>query len=208
MKKRIIFDLDNTIIIWKESYISALEETIDNFNVNVDVKVIDNLIENLEKNYEKISKEILLSEINKSCNLKLDINFINMLFEKQSLLAEIDKDVYDTLNYLSKKYELVILTNYFREVQENRLKKVGIRKFFKEIYSGEYAVKPNKKAFHNAMGNYDINSCIMIGDSINADIKGALNIGMDVIAVDYFNKIDDNNNYKVIRDFKELQNIL
>lgn len=208
MKKRIIFDLDNTIMIWKKDYIKALEKTIEKYNLNVEVKVIDDLIENLEKKYKKISKDILLDEINNTCNLNLNMDFVNCLFENQSVLIDIDDSVIDTLKYLSKKYELVILTNYFKEVQEKRLENAGIRTFFKEIYSGEDYTKPAKEAFYNAMGSYKLSECIMIGDSIETDINGAINIGLDVIAVDYFNKIKDTKEYKVVRQFDKLKEIL
>lgn len=208
MKKRIIFDLDNTIIIWEKHFISALEETIALFNVKVDVKKIDDIIESMETKYKKLSKELLLNEINSSCDLNLNIDFVNTLFEKQGKLAKEDKEVTDTLCYLNKKYELVILSNYYKEVQEKRLIKAGIRHFFKEIYSGEEYLKPEKNAFYNAMGDKKIEECLMIGDKFEVDIKGAIDIGMDVIAVDYFNKIKDNALYPVIRKFSDLKKLL
>ncbi|MDD5979762.1 MAG: HAD family hydrolase [bacterium] len=208
MKKRIIFDLDNTIMIWKKDYIKALEKTVEKYNLNVEVKVIDDLIESLEKKYNKISKDILLDEINNTCNLNLNMDFVDCLFENQSVLIDIDDSTIDTLKYLSKKYELVILTNYFKEVQEKRLENAGIRLFFKEIHSGEEYIKPLKDAFYNAIGKYKISECIMVGDSIETDINGAINIGLDVIAVDYFNKIKDTKEYKVVREFDKLKEIL
>ena len=48
----------------------------------------------------------------------------------------------------------------------------------------------------------------MIGDSLNIDINGALNYGLKVIAVDYFNKIPNSENYIRIEDIKELKQIL
>ena len=53
-----------------------------------------------------------------------------------------------------------------------------------------------------------ISECIMVGDSIETDINGAINIGLDVIAVDYFNKIKDTKEYKVVREFDKLKEIL
>ena len=39
-KRVILFDLDNTIMIWKKDYIKALEKTVEKYNLNVEVKVI------------------------------------------------------------------------------------------------------------------------------------------------------------------------
>ena len=58
------------------------------------------------------------------------------------------------------------------------------------------------------MGDKKIEECLMIGDKFEVDLKGAMDIGMDVIAVDYFNKIKDNDLYPVIRKFSELKKLL
>ena len=47
-----------------------------------------------------------------------------------SKLSFIDDDLIDVLDYLSKKYELVILSNYFTNIQKNRLKNAKIDKYF------------------------------------------------------------------------------
>ena len=58
------------------------------------------------------------------------------------------------------------------------------------------------------MGDKKIEECLMIGDKFEVDIKGAIDIGMDVIAVDYFNKIEDNDLYQVVRKFSDLTKLL
>ena len=48
MVKKLIFDLDNTLIIWKSEYVSALEETMKEFNIeSIKLYAIDNIIENI-----------------------------------------------------------------------------------------------------------------------------------------------------------------
>ena len=65
MIKKVIFDLDNTLIMWKKDYINALIDTMKCFDVKNDPAIIDDIIESLEKKYEIISKEILLNDINR-----------------------------------------------------------------------------------------------------------------------------------------------
>ena len=69
-------------------------------------------------------------------------------------------------------------------------------------------LKPHKEAFYKAIENYNIEDCIMIGDDPICDIKGAQDIGLKIIAVDYFKKLKDTPDYKIIRTFKELKDIL
>lgn len=208
MIKRIIFDLDNTIMIWKDNYINALKDTLLYFKV--DIKYLDdinNIIENLENKYDRISKEVLLDDINNDLELNLNIDFVDYLFKKQSLLCDISSDVCDTLKYLSSKYSLAVLTNYFKEVQEERLRCANILKYFDDVYGGELFIKPDSKAFLNATSNYKVDECLMIGDNIKIDIDGARKLGFKVIAVDYFNKTTSDS-YPVIRNFGDLKKIL
>lgn len=208
MIKRIIFDLDNTIMIWKDNYINALKDTLLYFKV--DIKYLDdinNIIENLENKYDRISKEVLLDDINNDLELNLNIDFVDYLFKKQSLLCDISSDVCDTLKYLSSKYSLAVLTNYFKEVQEERLRCADILKYFDDVYGGELFIKPDSKAFLNATSNYKVDECLMIGDNIRVDIDGARKLGFKVVAVDYFNKTTSDS-YPVIRKFGDLKKIL
>ena len=97
MIKKVIFDLDNTLIMWKKDYINALIDTMKYFDVKKDPAIIDDIIESLEKKHEIISKEILLNDINKICGLNLDMNFIDKLFENQKKLAEIDDNLIEII---------------------------------------------------------------------------------------------------------------
>lgn len=210
MIKRLVIDVDNTIILWNEEYTSALKKVMKEYNLNVDYKIIDNIIEVQEKVYNRMDKNHLLNDINKECNLDLNIDFIDKLLEYQRDLApEKDEKFIELFKYLSSKYELVMLTNYYTDTQVGRLKKLGIDSYFKEFYGGDIVpLKPSKDAFYKAIGNHKSEECIMIGDSIPYDIEGALNIGMNVILVDLLNKIKEEKEYKIIRNLYELKNIL
>ena len=122
MIKKLIFDLDNTLIIWKDEYSLELKYLLEEYKVDTDYKKVDKIIDDLEYKHDTISKEILLNDINNNLNLNLDISFIKKLEKRQSKLSFVNNDLIDVLDYLSKKYELVILSNYFTNIQKNRLK--------------------------------------------------------------------------------------
>ena len=209
MIKKVIFDLDNTLIMWKKDYINALIDTMKCFDVKKDPAIIDDIIESLEKKYEIISKKILLNDINRICDLNLDMNFINKLFENQKKLAEIDDNLIEIIKYLSKKYELVVLSNYFKEIQIGRLKTAKIYDYFTNVYGGDdVKLKPNKESYLRAIYPNKIEECIMIGDSLKYDIEGALKIGLKAILYDYNNKLPDSEEYIKINKLEELKNIL
>ena len=208
MKKRIIFDLDNTLIIWKDEYVLKLKEVVDRYKLDVDYKVIDNIIEGFESKYGKLSREQLACDINEACNINIDQKFIQDVFDAQKCLSEVDLKLIDLLDYLSSKYELVVLSNYYTEVQIGRLENAKILKYFKEVIGGDMlkAVKPDPNAFFKAMGPYNVSECIMIGDSYRCDIEGALNVGMDVIFIDARLKKPDYKGIKIneIYELKEM----
>ena len=136
MIKKLIFDLDNTLIIWKDEYSLELKYLLEEYKVDTDYKKVDKIIDDLEYKHDTISEEILLNDINSSLNLNLDISFIKKLEKRQSKLSFIDDDLIDVLDYLSKKYELVILSNYFTNIQKNRLKNAKIDKYFTKGFGG------------------------------------------------------------------------
>lgn len=57
MIKKVIFDLDNTLIMWKKDYINALIDTMKCFDVKKDPAIIDDIIESLEKNMKSFQKK-------------------------------------------------------------------------------------------------------------------------------------------------------
>ena len=76
MIKKLIFDLDNTLIIWKDEYSLELKYLLEEYKVDTDYKKVDKIIDDLEYKHDTISEEILLNDINSSLNLNLDISFI------------------------------------------------------------------------------------------------------------------------------------
>lgn len=210
MIKRLIFDLDNTLIKWVPEYTSAIIETLEEFNLDMDYKKIDEATGIMEKKYSHLTKEDLLYEINNICNSNLKIEFIDRLLENQKKLAPIDDyETIDTIKYLSSKYELVLLTNWFTDCQTGRLETLGVKKYFKEFYGSDIAgTKPNLEGFKMACGNYKMEECIMIGDNLKTDIEGALNVGMGVIKCDLYNLDLEVHEYPVIKKISDLKEML
>jgi YjjG family noncanonical pyrimidine nucleotidase len=100
----------------------------------------------------------------------------------------------EVLDYLHGRYEIAIITNGFKEVQYDKIRKSELSKYFSKIFISEEIgeQKPGKKIFEYAIKSMNApkKSSLMIGDSWEADIIGAMNFGIDQI---YFNpKIEKN----------------
>ena len=91
----------------------------------------------------------------------------------------------DLVRYLAKKYPLTVVTNGFVEVQYEKFDKSGLKDCFAHIVLSEEVgcQKPNPRIFEEAlrMNGISAEDVVMIGDSWNSDIQGAINAGIDQI---------------------------
>lgn len=186
MIKRLIFDLDNTIIPWEKEYDKVVNEVLEEIEYPHTEELYNDIIKaevEYEENRKFFDKKEMVKYINEKLNLNLPQNFINLWLKKvpYCIPKELKKEDYEALEYLHQKYELVILTNWFKESQIKRLKNLNILKFFREVYGAEKYAKPYKESFLQAAGKNKLSECAMIGDSLEIDIKGAQNAGIEKI---------------------------
>ncbi len=87
-----------------------------------------------------------------------------------------------TLNYLSKKYHMSIITNGFDEVQEIKMKASGLDQYFEHVITSETIgiKKPHAAIFQHALKCAGVSGelALMVGDNPNTDIIGAENAGI------------------------------
>lgn len=213
MIKRLIFDVDNTLIEWKNEYWLTLIKVFDELHIKYNEELITGIINSIDS-YEEIneyySRQKMLEHINKTTRCNFDMNFLNTVLKKfEKCVPNKDTKIINTLEYLSEKYELVILTNWFRDVQENRLKNFGILHFFNYVFAGEtFKIKPNKESFFMAMEDRAPEECVMIGDNIIKDVQGAINVGMNSIYINPQLPKEEKENYRIINKIEELTEML
>ena len=112
---------------------------------------------------------------------QLSEDFLNMTTARFSLLPGAE----ELVRYLAAKYPLTVVTNGFVEVQYEKFDKSGLRDCFAHIVLSEEVgcQKPNPRIFEEAlrMNGLQAEEVVMIGDSWNSDIQGAINAGIDQI---------------------------
>lgn len=213
MVKRLIFDVDDTLIEWKEEYWDTLAEVLQELNIEYSKDLLDKIIsaiDSYEQENQYYNKQKMLEHINKVTGYNFNINFLDTTIKVfGKCVPKENENIINTLEYLSQKYELVILTNWFKDAQLIRLENFGIKDYFAEVYTSEsFKVKPNKEGFIIAMENNLPEECIMIGDSLKKDIQGAINAGMKAIYINPNLPKEEKEDYIVINDITELKNIL
>lgn len=192
-KQRFIFDIDGTLLVpnysYEKDYFMSVLSKDDALKF---IPMIPNMLVGYEKSFPRYDKELLSKYISKMSGVlitpKIIEGWIHAYLDIESVVID---EVIETLDYLRfKDKSLGILTNWFLEAQIASLKNSRLINYFDGIYGGEISIKPNSLSFKLACCKYQIDECVMIGDSLEADVYGAMNIGMDAI---YYNPKNNNN---------------
>ena len=216
MIKRVIFDIDNTLIPWKEKYYNEINNVLDSLNINYtqeDYNKIKEAFNEYENEYYTFDKKLMLQYINKYTKKEYPEEFIYGCINNWAdcVPKKLDKSIINMLEYLQNKYQMVILTDWYADQQIEKLKKINIIKYFSKVYSAEKVKrKPFKEAFLQAIGDNKPEECIMIGDDFERDIKGALDVGLKAVYYNPKNKVvnDENREYYTIFKLDELIKLL
>ncbi|QGQ97618.1 noncanonical pyrimidine nucleotidase, YjjG family [Paenibacillus psychroresistens] len=85
---------------------------------------------------------------------------------------------------LSVSHRLFVITNGITQTQIKRMKLSGLNEFFEDIFDSQSIgfQKPSKEFFNYVMSHikdFDKKEALIIGDSLNTDIKGGLLSGID-----------------------------
>lgn len=88
------------------------------------------------------------------------------------------------LSALKNKVKLGIITNGFTKLQQARLEKTGLEKYFELLVISEEigVAKPHVDIFNHAvsrMNNPARELVLMVGDNLDTDIVGGINAGLD-----------------------------
>lgn len=207
MIKHIFFDLDHTIWDFDRNAQETLQELYLHYQLDqIGLASADEFIATYtENNHQlwaeyhvgKISKETLRAERFSRTFLQLGVapekiphqfedDYVRMTPTKTNLFLGSEK----VLAYLQQKYTLHIISNGFKESTLIKMEVSGLNPYFTNvIISEDVGVnKPDKAIFEYALdkAKAQVHESIMIGDSIEADIRGAQGFGMKAI---YFNPL-------------------
>jgi YjjG family noncanonical pyrimidine nucleotidase len=156
----------------------------------------------LRLSFEAMGYSISDREIN-----QISEEYIELLTENNHLF----EGTFEILDYLAGKYKLHVITNGFAQVQQKKMNNAKLSTYFSTITNSEMAgvKKPNPVIFKYALdlAKAQKETSVMIGDSLEADVLGAIQFGIDAI---YFNEHKEavDSNIKQINHLLELKNYL
>ena len=227
--KDLFFDLDHTIwdfelnskeTLWDLHLKYELEaKGINNFNEFYSIysvhnhKLWDRYSKGFIKQEELRWKRIYLSLLDykiadEALSKEMSVDYLTILPDKKNLFPY----TIEILEYLKNKdYTMHLITNGFESVQFKKIKNSNLADYFTEVITSEASnsLKPNKEIFEYALkvSNANVETSIMIGDNEDADIQGAINVGMDSIFVNHLQIQPTVPATHTITHLKELENI-
>jgi putative hydrolase of the HAD superfamily len=118
----------------------------------------------------------------------------------------------EILEYLKDKgYDLHLITNGFENTQHTKLRNAGLSGYFGQVITseGSNSLKPHKEIFDYAFRKTGANPAesIMLGDSIEVDIQGAINAGIDQVYIDHLGIAPAITPTYTVHSLKELEKI-
>lgn len=224
--KHIFFDLDHTI--WdfdrnaeetlKELYqlyelekmgLSCCQRFIETYTVNNHQLWADYHVGRITKErlrterFHKTFRQLGVSP--DKIPLQFEADYVRISPTKTHLFLGSEK----VLSYLYKKYTLHIISNGFKETTLTKMDVSGLNPYFRNvIISEDVGVnKPHKGIFEYALkkASAEKQESIMIGDSVEADIRGAQDYGIKAI---YFNPLKKEKPHDVEWEITSLEELL
>ncbi|MET3112889.1 putative hydrolase of the HAD superfamily [Pedobacter sp. CG_S7] len=226
MTKHIFFDLDHTIWDFDRNAEETLMELFEKHNLPaLGLASPQNFIQTYTENNQllwaeyhlgKITKEALRAQRFSKTFLQLGVkpelvphqfedDYVRISPTKTNLFEGSEK----VLSYLQESYSLHIISNGFKETTLTKMDLSGLNPYFKNvIISEDVGVnKPDKAVFEYALQKAGAKKeeSIMVGDSIEADIRGAQNFGMRAI---FFNPLNREKPQDVLWQITHLEELL
>lgn len=220
--KHVFFDLDHTLWDFDKNSALTFQKIFDLHQVDIETGIFLRVYEPINLKYWKLYREEQIDKANlrygrlkdafDALNHEVEDELIHQLsidyIENLATFNHLFEGTIDLLNYLNPKYELHIITNGFEEVQHKKMTLSNIAHYFKTITNSEMAgvKKPNPLIFNHALqvAKAKAHESMMIGDSYEADVLGALNVGYDAIFFNYNNETIDSE-IKQVKDLLEIK---
>ncbi|HWZ36122.1 MAG TPA: YjjG family noncanonical pyrimidine nucleotidase [Mucilaginibacter sp.] len=227
--QHIFFDLDHTIWDFDKNAEEALHELFVTHRLNdIGLASANAFIETYTENNHRLWREYHLGNITKQAlrearfkqtflDLGVHPDVIPQGFEDAYVQlcptkTNLFPNAHETLEYLQGKYQLHLISNGFKESQDIKISGSGLHKYFTHIVISELigVNKPDAAIFEHAvnLAGTTKEQSVMIGDSLEADVLGALNFGMDAIYFNPFNAPKPDEVKMQVSDLKELTLLL
>ncbi len=192
--KILLFDLDDTLLDFSANEADSLNKLFQHHGYTLTDElfgVYNSVNKQLWADYEngKIALHEVLNARFSETMLRLGKVVDGITWENQyrELLgngSQLMEGALELCQSLSASHRLFIITNGITKTQIKRLQQSGLYDFFADIFSSQSIgfQKPSQEFFTYVMNDikdFNIREALVIGDSLNTDIKGGIMAGID-----------------------------
>lgn len=220
MSKYLLFDADGTLYDFGATEKIVLKALFDRYNIpysDENISLYHKANDYCWREYEsgRMTQEHLkgyrFTRFLELLGLDLDGNklgedFITMLSEN-GIMIDGAVDFLESIKDMRKS----MITNGIAKVQRGRITGTDTRDYFEHLFISEelHSNKPHKEYFDKVLDALKMspNECLVIGDSENSDIQGAINAGIDSVYINFNGIRSDKATYSV-SSFDELYKLL
>ncbi|MEN8966359.1 MAG: YjjG family noncanonical pyrimidine nucleotidase [Polaribacter sp.] len=224
--EHVFFDLDHTLWDFEKNSELTFQKIFSKNKIHLKIEDFLEVYKPLNLKFwklyreEKVTKEELryarLKNTFDAVNYKVSDALIDKIaidyIDNLSTFNHLFEGTFELLDYLKEKYTLHIITNGFQEIQSKKMMTSNIHHYFNQIITSESVgvKKPNPKVFLHALdtAKATANNSLMIGDSLEADIQGALNVGLKAIHCVFDDLTPTDKNITSVKSLLEIKQYL
>ena len=190
----LLFDADGTLFDYDKAEAYALRTTFGEFGLEYEPDYLEVYRPINAQIWRDFEKGLISAESVKADRFQFLFDAIGVGTDAQSFSArylknlgdsaELIEGAEDLIRTLQGRVGLMLITNGLKEVQRSRLARSAIADCFAGIVISEEvgSAKPHRGIFDAAfarMGGPRKEDVLLIGDSLTADIRGAIDYGID-----------------------------
>lgn len=193
MYKAIFIDIDDTLLDFNHACQSAFDKTMDQFNLEKNKAYyelflkINNILWEQQKRGEISVQDVVdlrFKQLFTSLQIEQNYNYVSNTFQDNLAMEHVLVDgALEIIDYLSGKYSMFAASNSFFEMQKSRLERAHLLPRFSGLFiSNEIGFeKPDFRFFETCLNRsgFAKQEILFVGDSLEADMKGAGNYGLD-----------------------------
>lgn len=205
--KKFIWDLDETLLSGDFSYeYIYFKEKLQGQDIECFLQNKHDYLIEYERTFFKYDVKLLSDFLSLKSGIVIDETVIRGWKEHNKTIPDtIHMGAEEVLSYLqSKGYQNILYTNWFKDVQKERLRRADLLEYFSEIYGGELAIKPNAIGYKKIIKDVNPKEVVMIGDNIVNDVLVPRSIGITTYHYDPLEKSKDKNKIKTLKKIKEM----
>lgn len=192
--KILLFDLDDTLLDFCANEADSLSKLFSQYGYTFSdefFQVYNSVNKQLWADYENgniVLEDVLNSRFSETM-LRLGkvvdgIEWENQYRELLGNGCQRMEGALEVCQNLSVSHRLVVITNGITKTQIKRLKQSGLYEFFEDIFDSQSIghQKPSKEFFTYVISHikdFNRKEALIIGDSLNSDIKGGILSGID-----------------------------